>query len=100
MSCDILTFKRGATFICTCTTSQSIAGWGIASKARRENGDLVAVFDVEIVQHAPVGVFRLKCNDTTSWPLELLRSDILYTVGGRDVPTETFFINVIEMVSQ
>ena len=100
MSCTAFTFKQGANFILNCATSQPINGWGIVSKIRRANGDLVAELDVTVTQTTPTGIFKLTCENTADWPLETLQADILYTPSGRDVPSETFYINVIEMISR
>ena len=101
MSCNIIKFKRGGTFRELCTADRNISGWGISSQIRRENGDLIATLTATITQAAPTGIFELEyIGDTSSWPLEILRTDILYSPAGRDLPTETFYINVVELISR
>ena len=101
MSCNVIPFKRGGTFIETCSTSQPINGWGIASQIRRQNGDLVAELVVNIMQSTPTGIFTLTCaGSTAGWPLETLVSDIVYTPPDRELATETFYIDVMELISR
>ena len=92
-------FKRGTAIRWSCTTDVPIVAWGIASKIRAGDGDLLAALSVVITQTSPSGKFRLEYSgDTSGWPLGLSFLDILYTLpDGSKYPTDTKTIAINEL---
>ena len=97
--------KRGDTFIVEAALTrdgkpQDLAGWSIRSQVRRGN-KLVAELSVEYVDRA-AGAYRLLApGGTAEWPVDMLRSDIEYTMpSGQIASTETFEFECIEGVTR
>lgn len=97
--------KRGDTFIVEAALTQNgepqdLTGWSIRSQVRRGN-KLVAELAVEYADR-PTGVYRLSAPEgTAEWPVDMLRSDIEYTMpSGQIASTETFEFECVEDVTR
>ncbi len=90
--------KRGAALRLQLTfqnddgTPVDLTNVGLYAKVRTAADDLVTT--LPIVRASVVGVALVTVLDTTTWPIGLLRSDILAVVDGVPVVSDTFGISV------
>lgn len=97
-------FKRGDTFQLELSVSNNaapvnITGWVIASQVRTKSR-LISTLAVEYTDPA-LGIYRLRDNNTSDWPLGLLQCDIKYTTDdGQVAHSETFEIDVQRGITQ
>lgn len=94
-----IALKRGSTFEIRCKFPRSIEGYQIKSQVKSSQTPFVAELQV-IVDNAALGEYRLRFSDTSSWPAELLRSDIKYVTEVGDIfHTETFTIDCTKSIT-
>ena len=100
-------FKRGDTFSLACTyksagVATSITGLTIKAQVRNPfNMSLVSELTVVAGnQSTAAGTFTLISSDTTAWPIGNLVCDIQITSGSTIRSSDSFYIPVIEDVTQ
>lgn len=101
-------FKRGDTFLLTCThkvsgVATSVTGFGIRSQVRNRFGHLVAELNPTLAnQSTSPGVFYLEPDDpdTTEWETGDLSCDVELTSGGVIRSSETFIIPCVDDVTK
>lgn len=97
-------FKRGDTFQLELSVSNNgeavnLTGWTIASQVRSKS-KLISTLAVEYTDRV-LGIYRLRDNNTSDWPLGMLVCDIKYTTDdGQIVHSETFEIEVQRGITQ
>lgn len=98
-------FKRGDTFNLTCTykvdgVPSSVADIDIDSQIRNQRDSLVE--DLTVTKLVGTGEFTLSAtaNETSLWPITVLRCDIQFSHGGSVRSTQTFEISVLEDITQ
>lgn len=95
-----LQFKRGDTFLIEGRASSGgqpldLSGGTVRSQVRNGAG-LVSELSVQWMDQAQ-GIYRLRAEDTTRWPVAVLTCDIEYLLAsGQKVSTETFEIDCIK----
>ena len=104
-------FKKGDTLIIDCVKKdangvvEDITGWDIVCKGKTEDAGAL-VFNTStgsgsITLTDPAnGVFTIKVDDTSAFPVGSVLSDVQYTISGNSFSTQTFIISVIKGVSQ
>jgi hypothetical protein len=70
----------------------------LSSQVRTVTNDLVTA--LPIVRTAAQGVATVEVDDTTAWPIGLLRCDIKAVIAGVPVLSDTFGIHVQRSVTQ
>lgn len=89
------TFKRGDGAIITCDADQTISSFTITCEIRTKSGTLVDTMDVEILSATQFKMTPIA--GTSTWPLGVLYSDILFVSGaGVPVHTEDFIIEILQ----
>jgi hypothetical protein len=98
-------FKRGDTFLLTCTykvngVATSVASLTIDSQIR--NNVKVLVQDLIVYKQISTGVFTLSATaeETADWPVSVLRCDVQFSENGIVKSTDTFAISVIEDITK
>lgn len=101
-------FKRGDTFLLTCTykvsgVATSVTGFTIRSQIRDRFGHLVATLNASLAnQSTNPGVFYLSpaVADTSAWDVGDLSCDIEITNGGVIRSTITFIVPVVDDITK
>jgi len=99
-----ISIKQGESLLLTLTflnddgSAVDLTSVGLASQVRTPAGDLVATLPV--VPSIVLNVATVEVDDTSLWPLGMLRSDISVTIGARVALSETFGIRVNRAVTQ
>lgn len=98
-------FKRGDTFTLTCTykvdgVPASVAALTIDSQIRNQRNQLIQ--ELTVTKLVGTGQFTLvaSAEDTTDWPVSVLRCDIQFSESGVVRSTQTFDISVAEEVTK
>lgn len=98
-------FKRGDTFTLTCTykvdgVATSVSALTIESQIRNQRDTLIQ--NLVVTKLVGTGQFTLiaSAEDTTEWPVSVLRCDIQFSEGGVVRSTQTFDISVVEEVTK
>lgn len=94
----VIYFKRGDTFLLSCAyTVDGVPAslpLNVRAQVRDRAGSLIAELDVLRVDEAQ-GKYTLGFADTSTWPVDVLQSDIQYTDGSGNVAsTDTFLVNL------
>lgn len=96
--------KRGDSFVLQCTCSinavaQDITNWTITSKVRHISSNFVDELVVTKTD-AVNGIYQLKKQDTTLWPVKTLLCDIQMVLpSGQIISTETFELIIVADVT-
>lgn len=96
------TVKRGDTFLLACTYREAgvatdLTGYDVQAQIRDSLDALVEQLVVALAdQGVSPGVFTLAPiqNPPTDWPIDLLRCDVQFSLGGVVRSTETFLVPV------
>jgi len=101
-------FKQGDTLLMLAVkkdktgVAEDITGWAIKCQGRDEDNNLI--FSTETgngitIVDAVNGVFQIQVDDTTTFPIGVLKADIEYHRNGVIFSTQTFTITVIEGIT-
>ena len=96
--------KRGATLALQLTfqaddgTPLDLTAVTLSAQVRTPAGDLVT--GLPIVRTDVAGVATVTVNDTSQWPVGMLRSDLKALIAGAAVFSDTFAIHVSQAVTQ
>lgn len=101
-------FKRGDTFLLTCTykvsgVATSVSGFTIRSQIRNKFGQLVATMTATLAnQSTSPGVFYLAPTvaNTSAWDVGDLSCDVEITNGGVIRSTLTFLVPVVDDITK
>lgn len=98
-------FKRGDTFTLTCTykvdgVATSVTALTIDSQIRNQRNQLIQ--ELTVTKLVGTGQFTLvaSAENTTEWPVSVLRCDIQFSDNGIVRSTQTFDISVVEEITK
>lgn len=98
-------FKRGDTFLLTCTykdggVATSVASLDIDSQIRNNLKALVQELTVTKSQNTGVFTLSATAEETADWPVSVLRCDVQFSEDGEVKSTQTFYITVVEDITK
>lgn len=99
-----IAIKQGESLLLTLTfcnddgSLPDLTSLTLAAQVRTPIGDLVAT--LPIAKTIVLNVATVEVDNTSLWPLGMLRSDVSVTIGARVALSETFGIRVNKAVTQ